>query len=125
MARANLCGKKINETKTQQAGILRYRHHPFRKNFTQRTDELKTKYKRKQTKVKKKNSKNINRRWTKLKESFTRCCYNMYNAFHPIDDRVLMRVLSIVIIIMCVCVCVDGFGFALNKKAREKEEKKL
>lgn len=44
----------------------------------------------------------------------------MFDAFHPIDDRILMRVLSIVFNVR-VYVCVDGFiSYALKKKTAKK-----
>lgn len=53
----------------------------------------------------------------------------MFNAFHPIDDRVLMRVLSIAIIMcMCVRMVLVFICFSIyfeQGSEREREEKKL
>lgn len=92
MVRANLCVENITSRH-----IMLLASSILRKNFTQRKRIKNKIHKRKQTKVKKRQKQKQRQKMDyTLKESFTRCCYNMFNAFHPIDDRILMRVLSIV-----------------------------
>lgn len=94
--------KNKNKMKTQQAGLLRYWHHRAfcaRISHNTHTNELS----KNKTYINENKQHQRHRRWTKLKESFTRCCYNMFNAFHSIDDRILMRVCCLSISpLMCV-----------------------